>query len=263
MEQNENEGMALDFKDLFYDLLDHVLILILSGIVLAILSAVGSKLLLKPVYTSSASLYIINRQDKKSMTLTDLQTGTQLTKDYQILVKSRPVMEQVISDLDLDLSYEQLKRMITVNAPADTRIVEIVVKSNNAYTAKSLADAIAKVSAARIVNVMDMDAANVIEQGSLPTKPSKPSILINTVFGGFLGILIASLIFILANLLNDTIKTSEDIERYLNLVTLSEIPIEEGMDKKRYFETNLLKRINKKINKKIHRNIVKKFIFRR
>lgn len=237
MEQSGNYRVVLDLKEMFYNLVDHILILMLSGITLAFIAGLGSKLILKPVYISSASLYIINQQDKESnMTLTDLQTGMQLTKDYQILIKSRPVMEQVISDLGLDLGHEQLVKMITVNAPADTRIVEIVVKNRDAYTAKLLVDSIANISAKRMLNVMDMDMVNVIEKGSLPTRPASPNVMINTLTGAILGVLLASFIIILLDLLNDSIKNAEDIEKYLGLVTLCEVPIEENLLKQNKFK---------------------------
>lgn len=245
MEQSDREGMVLDFKEIMYNLLDHILILLLSGIILAFGAVIVSKLLIKPVYTSSSSLYIISRQDnEKSMTLTDLQTGTQLTKDYQILVKSRSVMEQVISDLGLDINYDQLARMITVNAPVDTRIIEITVKSREAYTAKLLADAIAGVSAERMVKVMEMEKVSIIEKGSLPTRPSKPNIFINLLIGGCVGVFLASFIIVLSDLLNDSIKTAEDVERYLGLVTLCEIPIEENLVRKKFFKKKSLFRHN-------------------
>lgn len=245
MEQSEREGMVLDVKEIIYNLLDHILILLLSGIILAFGAVIVSKLLIKPVYTSSSSLYIISRQDnEKSMTLTDLQTGTQLTKDYQILVKSRSVMEQVISDLGLDLNYDQLARMITVNAPVDTRIIEITVKNRDAYTAKLLADAIAGVSAERMVKVMEMEKVSIIEKGSLPTRPSNPNIFINFLIGGCVGVFLAALVIVLSDLLNDSIKTAEDVERYLGLVTLCEIPIEENLAKKKSFKKKSLFRRN-------------------
>lgn len=233
MDQKENNGMVLDIKEIFYILLDHILIILLLGILLAFCAGLGSKLLLNPIYTSSSSLYIINRQDAESTTLADLQTGIQLTKDYQILVKSRPVMEQVISDLNLDLSYEQLAGMITVSAPVDTSIIEIVVNNRDAYTAKKLVDEIAKVSAERIVNIMDMDKVNIISEGNLPTQPSSPNVFLNILVCGFLGIVLSSFLIILEDIFNDTIKNSEDIERYLGLVILSEIPLEEGIKTKK------------------------------
>jgi capsular polysaccharide biosynthesis protein len=161
------------------------------------------------------------------MTLSDLQTGTQLTKDYMILVKSRPVTEQVISKLNLDMSSEQLVGLIQVNTPEDTRILEIIVKHQEPALAKQLADTIAEISSERMVSVMEMEKVNIIEEGNLPSNPSSPNVRKNTIMGGLLGIALSSIIIVLIYLMNDNIRTSEDIEKYLGITTLGVLPLEE------------------------------------
>lgn len=235
MEQIEKDDMIIDLKNIFNNLLDHMLIILLSAVILAFGAGFISKLFLDPVYASSAKLYVISREDNnKSMTLTDLQTGTQLTKDYQILIKSRSVMEQVISDMGMDINYDQLAKMITVNAPVDTRIIEITVSNKNAYTAKLLADTVARVSAEKMVKFMETEKVNVIEQGNLPTQPSKPNILIYCLVAGVAGAFLASGIIILMDLFDDSIKTAEDIERYLGMATLCEVPKMERKEIKKH-----------------------------
>lgn len=234
MEQRNQEEIEIDVKELFFILLDKIWIILIVGILTAFCAGLFSKAFLKPIYTSTASVYVINRQSSEKTTLTDLQTGTQLTKDYKILVKSRPVTEQVISDLNLNITHEALASMITVNTPADTRILEIVVNHPDAYVAKQLADSLAEVSAERMVTVMEMEKVNIIEQGNLPTKPSSPNIKMNTVLGGILGVFLTSFLIILVYILNDKIRSSEDIERYLGITTLGLIPLEEGTSRKKH-----------------------------
>jgi capsular polysaccharide biosynthesis protein len=233
MEPRNNEELEIDLKELFYVLLDKIWIIILVGILMATGAGLVSKLLLKPIYTSSTSIYVINRQSEDKTTLSDLQTGTQLTKDYKILVKSRPVTEQVISELNLTMTSEDLAETITVNTPTDTRILEIVVENPDAYIAKQIADTIAEVSSERMVSVMEMEKVNIIEPGNLPTEPSSPNITRNMIIGGILGVLLIGFIVILVHILNDSIKSPDDIERYLGLTTLGTIPMLEGTTKKK------------------------------
>lgn len=231
MEANRNDVIEIDLKEIFYILLDKIWIIIFVSILAAIGAGLISKVFLKPVYTSSTSIYVINRQSEDKTTLSDLQTGTQLTQDYKILVKSRPVTEQVISDLNLALDHEDLVRMITVNTPKDTRILEIQIKNKDAYVAKQIADAIAEVSAERMVSVMEMKKANIVEPGNLPRYPSSPNIKKNIVIGGIIGFALSVSMIILFHILNDSIKSTEDIERYLNLNTLGMIPLAEDARK--------------------------------
>lgn len=234
MEPRNNEEVEIDLKELFFVLLDKVWIILLIGILTAIGAGLFSKVFIKPIYTSSTSIYVISRQNEDKTTLSDLQTGTQLTKDYKILVTSRPVTEQVISDMNLDMTSQQLASMITVNTPTDTRILEIIVRNPDAYIAKQLADEIAEVSAERMVSVMEMEKVNIIEPGDLPTVPSSPRIKRNILIGGVAGVFLSAFVIILIYLLNDSIQSAEDIERYLGITTLGTIPLEEGTKKKRY-----------------------------
>jgi capsular polysaccharide biosynthesis protein len=99
---------------------------------------------------STTQLYVLNRADDSTTTLTDLQTSTQLTKDYIILVQSRPVLEYVISDLDLNKSVKELSEAISVTTIADSRILQISVKDADPYMAKEIADSMANFAATQI-----------------------------------------------------------------------------------------------------------------
>lgn len=230
----ENNGaVEIDIKEVFFLLLHRIWIILLAGSIGAGCAFAVSRLVMKPVYTSTTSVYVINRQEEDKTTISDIQTGTQLTKDYMILVKSRPVTQQVISKLNLNLTDEQLAKMIKVNTPQDTRILEISIECKDAELAKKIADAVAEVSAEKMVSIMEMDKVNIVEQGNLPTEPSGPNTARNTLLGGFLGIFISSILISMIYLLNDTIRTAEDIEKYLEITTLGTIPISEEKNTKK------------------------------
>ena len=232
MDTKNNEYLEINIKEILKVLLHKSFFIILSAILFASAAAYISLYQLTPLFTSKTSVYVINRETESSLTLSDLQTGTQLTKDYKIIVKSRPVMEQVIADLGLDLKQEELAGKISVTIPDDSRILEIAVKYPEAGMAKDIADAVARVSIEKMVGVMGMEEVNVVEPGNLPEVPSSPDVKMNTVYGGILGIVLASFFIILAHLLNDSIRTMEDVEKYLGITTLSSIPIEEMTSKK-------------------------------
>jgi capsular polysaccharide biosynthesis protein len=176
------------------------------------------------------------------MTLSDLQTGTQLTQDYMVLVRSRPVMEQVIEELNLDITEDELFNMINVVTPEGTRILEISVTYYDPVMTKKMADAIAEESSVQMINIMEMKKVNIVESGNLPTAPSSPNIFTNTILGGIMGLAITSVIIIMVHVMNDSIKSSDDIEKYLGITTLGLIPLEDGLNKKR----NKLKHTKKK-----------------
>lgn len=226
---NNNEEVEIDLRELFYVLLRKAWIIIVAALICALGVGIVSKLVLTPIYTSSTKLYILSRQNKETTTTySDLQTGAQLVKDYQVLVKSRPVTEQVIADLELDMNHEDLASIIQVNAVEDTRIIEIHVNHSDPIIAKEIADRLADVSADRMVSIMDMDKANIVEPGNLPLYPSSPNVTKNIMIGGFAGGFLAAIVILMLYIMDDSIKSNDDIERHLGLTTLGNIPLEES-----------------------------------
>ena len=227
MGTNQDDEIEIDLKELFYVIKRKLWIILLTGIVGAVGFGLFTAMVMKPVYTSSTMLYIVNKTTTLT-SLTDLQLGTQLTKDYKVLVTSRPVTAQVITNLDLNLSHEQLVRKIKVDNPTDTRILTISVEDTDPYMAKPIADEFASVASARMAEIMDSAPPNIVEEAYLPTQKTKPSITKNTMIGGLAGVFLAGAIILVLFVMNDAIKTPEDVERYLGLNTLATIPVFEG-----------------------------------
>lgn len=225
---NQQDEIEIDLREIFGLIRSRIWIILIVGIIAAVAAGLGSKLLLTPIYTSTTKLFIVNKaQSISSLSLTDLQLGTQLTKDYMVLVKSRPVTEQVIKNLELDMQHEDMLGIMTVSNQADTRILEITVRYPDALMAKEIVDEFAAVSAKRIAMIMDIQEPNVAEEGHMATNQTSPNIKKNAVIAGILGIVGATFVICLLYIMDDTIKSSEDIERYLGLTTIGLIPIEE------------------------------------
>lgn len=224
MGTNQDDEIEIDLIELFYVLRRKIWIILLTGILGAVSFGLFTAMVLEPVFTSSTMLYIVNKTTTLT-SLTDLQLGTQLTKDYKVLITSRPVTNQVISNLDLNMSHEQLVKKIKVENPADTRILTISVEDSDPYMAKSIADEVAKVASARMAQIMDSVPPNIVEEGYLPTEKTRPSVTKSSLLGGFAGVFLSALIILVLFIMNDTVKTPEDVEKYLGLNTLAAIPL--------------------------------------
>lgn len=233
METKSYEAVEIDVKELFGVLLHRLWIIVIAGIAVAACVGMVNKYLVTPIYTSITKIYVIHRQDETKTTYSDLQTGAQLTQDYMILVTSRPVMEKVIENLNLNMSPGELAGLIYVVNPEGTRILEISVTHNNPLMAKKIADSVAENSSEQMVNIMEMERVNIVESGNLPEYPSSPQVAKNTIFGGMAGVIAASFIIIIIHMLNDNIRTSDDIEKHLGITTLGIIPLEEETRKKK------------------------------
>lgn len=232
MEQREtNNEVDINLRELSGILLRKSWIIVLTAVTLAIVAFLYSKYSLTPMYQSTTKIYVMSKQDTSAaVTFNDLQTGSQLTNDYMTLIKSRPVTEKVIADLGLDLTHNQLVDMISVYNPSNTRVLHITIEYIDPYMAKEIADAIREASAIHISNVMNIEKVNIVEEANVAENPSSPSVMRNTVIGGMLGVLIAGAAIVLITIMNDTIKTPDDIERYLGISVLSSIPIQKHLN---------------------------------
>lgn len=230
---NQEDVIEIDLQDLFGLLLHHIWIILLSTIIAGGIGFVLSFFVITPKYESTTSIYISNKQENNLMTYSDAQLATQLTKDYEELIVGRFVLEQVIEQFDLEDEYEDFKENVTVANTTDTRIINITVKDTNPERARRLADSIRDIASKHIKSVTDVEAVNVADEANLPVEPSEPSVPKWTLIGALLGMVLCAGILILRYLLDDTIKSSDDIEKYLGLSTLALIPNAENETKKK------------------------------
>lgn len=227
---NINDEIEIDLLEIFGLFLSRWILILLVALTTAMIGFAISFFMIDPTYESTTKIYILNKNENQNVTYSDMQLGTQLTKDYSELINSRYVLEEVIQKLHLDLDYQGLKNKVSVSTPSDTRIVSITVTDTDPVEAMNIANAVRESASSHIGNVMDIDAVNVVESANMPTKKAGPSYTKWTMIGGVLGAFIICAIILIQYLLDDTIKTSEDIERYLGLSTLGLIPVIETGD---------------------------------
>lgn len=226
-QQKYDSEIEIDLMQIIRLLFSKLWIIIAVGVITALLALLGTKLLITPMYQSTAKLYINTRQNDTSTTLSDVQVSTQIVKDYKVLVTSRPVVEQVISNLDIDMEADQLISAITCKIETDSRVLSITVTDKDPYAAKQIVDELADVSATRIPKVTKIEGVEIIEYGVVPESQSSPNTMMNTVVGALIGMVVVIAVVIVRFIIDDTIKNSDDVERYLGLSTLALIPITE------------------------------------
>ena len=231
MEENtirQTDEIEIDLWEICLVLIHNLALIVSVGIMVALGAFLFTQLLVTPSYESTTKIYILNKQENSAVTYSDIQLGTQLTKDYAELIQSRFVLEEVVQGMGLDLTYEQMKEKVSVTTPTDTRILAITVKDSDPVMAMKMANAVREAASVHIMNVMDIQAVNVAETANMPMKKASPSVLKNTFLGGVLGVFLIIAIVLVRYLMDDTIKTPEDVEKYLQLSTLAVIPLNEG-----------------------------------
>lgn len=227
METNRNQvdEIEIDLREICLLLFSKLWLIILTAVFTGAAAFGISMFLIQPTYDSTTKIYILNKQEENTVTYSDVQLGTQLTKDYAQLITSRLVLEKVIEELQLkDMDYEGMLRKVSVETPTDTRILSITVSDADPVLAMQIANSIRESAAQHIKNVMDIEAVNVAETANLPTQKASPSVMKWVAGGSVAGAFLVVAILLLVYFLDDTIKTSDDVEKYLGLSTLALIP---------------------------------------
>ena len=149
----ENDEIEIDLLEILLELKKRVLWILLAVVIGGAVFGLYSKLILVPKYSSTAMMYVLSKETTLT-SLADLQIGSQLTKDYKIIVTSRRVLNQVIEEMELDLTYKDLVEKVTIDNPQDTRILSISVEDPDQAMAKLIAEKIATTSSDYIGDIM-------------------------------------------------------------------------------------------------------------
>ena len=220
----------IDLVELFYLLWGHAWQIILCLILGAGLALGYTKLLVTPLYQATSSIYIVSASNNSVVNLTDLQIGAQLTADYQELILSRPLLEDVIENLELTngegepMSTNALKNMIAISNTADTRILKVTVTSSDPQESADIANELIDQACIYLPQIMETEEPNLVEEAIPPTQKSSPSTARNVVLGGLLGACLACGVLVLRYLMNDTFVTPDDVVKYLGVQPLAVIP---------------------------------------
>ena len=229
----ENEGYeTIDLLEVLNAVRQHLLAVILTTVILAAAGFGVSKFLITPQYEASALMIVNTRQDTTSNVTSDqINSATKLVSTYSI-IKSDTVLQQVIDNLGLSLTYEKLAERVTVSAVDDTQVMKITVKSDNPEWARQVCEQITVVSPDVILESVEAGSVKVISSAAVNPTPVSPNVGRNTMLGGVLGLVISVGIILLAVLLDNKIHTEDDIAKYLDLAVVGVIPEYQGGKKK-------------------------------
>ncbi|MGN0393744.1 MAG: YveK family protein [Coprococcus sp.] len=219
--EEENE---IDLVDLALALFDKLHYIILSLLLGAVLFNAYAYFLIKPTYKSTSKLYIVSASEDSVVNLSDLNLGSSLTSDYEELMLSYPVLDQVIDKLNLNMDYKTLANMIVLTNPDSTRVLDITVTATSPELACDIANTMAQVSVEYLPETMSTRAPNIAQVARVATGKAGPSYMKYTIMGAILGMLVCCIFLIAGYLLDDTIHTAADMERYFGIVPLTTIP---------------------------------------
>ena len=222
----EKDRIEIDVIQMLKALWTRKLVIVIVAIVTGMIAFAYSSFVIKPEFTSTTRIYVVNRNqgDKPGLTNQDLQAGSYLVKDYREIILSQDVLEKVVAEHKLSIDAKTLGRKVQVTVPVDTRIVSISIRDVNPEEASRLANSLREVAAQKIISVTRVSDVTTLEEARPATSPSSPNIRRNTLMGTLVGAGVVIILVLLFELLDDRIKRPEDIEEVMQLSLLGVIP---------------------------------------
>lgn len=216
--QLKDEEFEIDLVALLLKLKSLWYILVIGCLVGAIISTLYVTFLKTPMYQSSSQLYL--RGDSQTISLQDLQLGSELSKDYEVLFKRRSNMENVIDELSLDCSVGQLKSMISIGSISNTRILQVTVTSSDCNQARDICNAVVE-QGMDDVREIDSQEPYLVEKAIANKAPIGRSTVSTVIMGAIAGLLVTLVLISLKIILSDKITSIDDIENSVGLPVLA------------------------------------------
>lgn len=236
MDTNQNMRVVT-LKDLWDLLIQRFLIIVLAAVIaVGALYGVNAATYV-PMYESTATLYILRQSDDSTSSgdaSSDFSLALKVVNDCTYLLKSHTVLDQVIADLSLNMSYGALYGAVSTHNPESTRILEVTVEAESPELAKKIVDKICELGKDKITDAMGFEQVNLFEYGVLKRMPCNQMSMITYALVGVVVAAMVYTVFLLIYLLDDRIRSNEDIENYLGLSVLGEIPDGKEASKNRY-----------------------------
>ena len=219
----------LDLKELFNMFWTRKVHIILITLIFMVVGIIYSYVFVSPVYMSYTTLVLATASESTStsetITTTDITLNNNLVSTYSELIKSKTVLRQVIDNLGISRSEDSLKNAVSVSAVKSTQLIEIDVTDANPTEAKMIADEIAKVFSSKVSEIYNINNVHVVDEAEVSDVPYNINHMKDLVIFAFIGIVVACIYVLIANMLDTTVKTQEDVEKKLGLTVLTTIPL--------------------------------------
>ena len=234
--EKQNNLREIKLNDLWKIFISKLWIMVLAAVMVIAGFYIFNKLTFTPKYESTATLYILRQANETTVdqkATEDFSLALNVVNDCDQLLKSHIVLDEVIKNLKLDISYEELAACVSTANPEDTRILEVTVEAATPETAKLVVDQICNIGEAKIEKAMGFDQVNLFEEGVIDYSPSNRINLMTYALIALVVVVLIYSVYLLRYLFDDRIKTDEEIERYLELTVIGDIPNAYGHKKKK------------------------------
>lgn len=229
-ERLQEDELEIDLKELFGNLLEHWIFIVVTTLIAAAAGLLVTKLLLTPQYEANVNMIVNSRQDSTgSLTNDNITSSKNLVPTYAVVLKSNIILDQVIEELQLEVTYKELSNRIAVEAVESTQVMNVAVQYPDPVMAYQIVEKLVEIAPEVLVEVVEAGSCKVVSKVTVGDNPVSPSTKKNVILAALLGMVLSMGIVVLKSLLQNYIADDEDVAKYLELPVLAVIPeVEEG-----------------------------------
>lgn len=206
---------------------NHFIVILCSIVICGVSAFLVSYYLITPKYTATASLYVYSNSNRlqEQITSSDLTASQELVNTYIVILESNTVIDKVISELNLAMTPEDIRKILKAGAIDGTEAFQISIKYNDPYTAYMIVNTLVDIAPKEIIRVVQAGGAEVIDYAKVPAKPSSPNIKINTAVGAITGLVLSFGLCIVIFIFDTKIHSEEDLKNIFTIPVLGSVPV--------------------------------------
>ena len=216
----------IDLKDFLTYLKKYIIAIILVVIIAVVGTYIYDTQIKTPMYTTYTKILLIKNQEDETnanATLNDINVNQKLAATYSEFVKSRLVLNQVIENLDLEYTVDQLAKNVSVSNVTDTQVLKISVTDASPERARDIADNVTDVFAREITSITGLDNVRPYENAQISTNPSNNTLTRDLIIAALIGVFGVLAIAFVVYYFDDSVKYSEDLEKRIGLPVIGKI----------------------------------------
>lgn len=225
-DNNKNDEIVISIADIWAGIRKRLVPIILITIVIAIATGLVNYYLITPKYEATATVIVGKNKDESSDTLqyNDVLLSQRLVDTYTVIMGSQTIYNQIVDELDLNLTPKELQSMIKISTVKDTEVIRVTVKDTIPERAMDIANECLEIFEQEIKNIMQLDNVHILDSAQMPTSPVEPKLVRNSMQAGLITLALAIVIAVLLQLADTTIKNEEDIKSITNIPIIGQIP---------------------------------------
>ena len=215
---------TIELRELFVIIKKRLLMIIVLGFLGTAISGAVSFFVLTPIYQTSTQLIVSNAGDGNQITQSDISLSLNLMNTYRDILISPIILDQVVEELNADISRGQVQNAISVTNASNSQVLVLTVRFEDPAIAREIANTTARVFQENLGDILSIDNVSILAEAELRTNPVEPRPTVNMAIGAMVGIMIGVGLAFLLEYLDGKVKSEQDVKKITELPVLGVVP---------------------------------------